>query len=619
MTKRAAQLILFGIVLGTFPLQSNAFKNGITGYSGKLETHAGGYCTDCHTGGAVPNVVLTGPSELIAGANATYTLSISGGQSNKAGFNISASSGDLFISIASTSKLNGELKHDAPFSVAADSTMSWQFEFTAPNFPGEVTLYAAALSADGDGSFNGDGAAKTTLLITILDSPKPLPPNAVFDAPANAPIGVAVNVDASASSDSDGSVDRFLWDFGDLSPIVSGVTASHSYDSAGSYTITLAATDNGGYTSAIAHTVLIGDVVTPSPGEELYNTYCQGCHGQGGTGGAVAGPITGVSAAQIQNALNTIPNMQGLVLSDNDIQLIATYLATSGGTPPPRPTDGPGLYSLLCAGCHGADGGGGAIAKGITGAPFIMIEDALTNIGAMQAIVISDNEIQLVATFLLNGGNVSIPSDGAGLYQVFCGVCHGDGGHGGKFKAVTGAPSAMIASALNQQTWMQDLSLNNSQINAIAGFLSSGGSPPLPSDGAGLYGVFCAVCHGADGRGGKYKVVTGTSTSFVQNALSNVSLMRALNVNATQRNAITNFLAAGGDGDKPVTGAGLYHVYCETCHGVNGNGGPEESVRGASASSISSEINSNSNMSQLSPYLTSSEISLISSFLRGGQ
>jgi mono/diheme cytochrome c family protein len=175
----------------------------------------------------------------------------------------------------------------------------------------------------------------------------------------------------------------------------------------------------------------------------------------------------------------------------------------------------------------------------------------------------------------------------------------------------------MINSAIATENWMTHLSPSSSQVNAIASYLLNGGSDPLPTNGAGLYGVYCSVCHGADGRGGAYKVVTGTSSRFINNALNGVNLMRQLQLTSTQVSSVTTFLAAGGGGTKPTTGSGLYHVYCETCHGPNGRGGPEESVTGSSASSISSAISGKSDMRQLQPYLTSNDISLISSFLRG--
>ena len=61
--------------------------------------------------------------------------------------------------------------------------------------------------------------------------------------------GTPVSFDASASSDVDGSVVSYEWNFGD-GGTASGQSVSHSYDSAGDYTATLTVTDNDGATSS---------------------------------------------------------------------------------------------------------------------------------------------------------------------------------------------------------------------------------------------------------------------------------------------------------------------------------------------------------------------------------
>lgn len=70
--------------------------------------------------------------------------------------------------------------------------------------------------------------------------------------------------DAVASSDPEGSISSYEWDWGDGGSKGSGVGPSHTYDSEGVYTITLTATDNDGATNRTAQEVTVrdfGDVI----------------------------------------------------------------------------------------------------------------------------------------------------------------------------------------------------------------------------------------------------------------------------------------------------------------------------------------------------------------------
>lgn len=66
---------------------------------------------------------------------------------------------------------------------------------------------------------------------------------------------LSVTFNASASSDSDGTISGYSWDFGD-SNTGSGVTPSHTYAAAGTYTVTLTVTDNAGATGVTSHNVV---------------------------------------------------------------------------------------------------------------------------------------------------------------------------------------------------------------------------------------------------------------------------------------------------------------------------------------------------------------------------
>ncbi|MBT1705170.1 cellulase family glycosylhydrolase [Chryseosolibacter indicus] len=65
-----------------------------------------------------------------------------------------------------------------------------------------------------------------------------------------------INVDAIGSSDADGNIVAYAWNFGD-GETGSGINASHTYSSIGSYIVTLTVTDDDGSTDAHQDTVFI--------------------------------------------------------------------------------------------------------------------------------------------------------------------------------------------------------------------------------------------------------------------------------------------------------------------------------------------------------------------------
>lgn len=87
------------------------------------------------------------------------------------------------------------------------------------------------------------GSATVTHPITVTQHAAPVPS---FQITKNF---LAVSVDASATTASDGATVTYDWNWGDSSAHNSGVTATHTYAAAGTYTVTLTATDNLGGTA----------------------------------------------------------------------------------------------------------------------------------------------------------------------------------------------------------------------------------------------------------------------------------------------------------------------------------------------------------------------------------
>lgn len=84
------------------------------------------------------------------------------------------------------------------------------------------------------------------------------PPVASFVAdPMQGSAPLTVDFDASASYDPDGTIVRYTWGFGDISPLGSGVTTSHTYNNPGTYTVRLVIQDDDGATDSTTRRIIV--------------------------------------------------------------------------------------------------------------------------------------------------------------------------------------------------------------------------------------------------------------------------------------------------------------------------------------------------------------------------
>lgn len=161
-----------------------------------------------------------------ANANGPYSGSV-----NQSVSFSSAGSSDPDGSIASYSWSFGD------GSSSSDANPSYSYQ-TAGNYTVTLTV------TDNEGA-----QATSTTNADISDSGGNQPPIANANGPYAAVVGSSITFSSQGSSDADGSITGYSWNFGDGNSSTQA-NPSHSYASAGSYTVTLTVTDNDGASSS---------------------------------------------------------------------------------------------------------------------------------------------------------------------------------------------------------------------------------------------------------------------------------------------------------------------------------------------------------------------------------
>jgi len=108
------------------------------------------------------------------------------------------------------------------------------------------------------------GATDTASIGITVSAPLNSSPTAAFTAtPAAGAVPLTVQFNAGASSDPDGSIASYAWDFGD-GGTATGITATHTYPTAGVYVALLTVTDDGGASDTTNQTITV-----TAPGNSL--------------------------------------------------------------------------------------------------------------------------------------------------------------------------------------------------------------------------------------------------------------------------------------------------------------------------------------------------------------
>ncbi|HEY4662928.1 MAG TPA: PKD domain-containing protein [Candidatus Humimicrobiaceae bacterium] len=143
-------------------------------------------------------------------------------------------------------------------SLMAGENTLWVYAYDASN---NYSLTAVKINvikeASGDG---GDGNEVTV---------ENVKPTANLGGPYTATAGKEMTFDGSASTDSDGSIAEYTWNFGDNST-GTGAKPVHTYAAAGTYTVTLTVKDNSGASSDAKTTTATVTVETSGSSGQSY-------------------------------------------------------------------------------------------------------------------------------------------------------------------------------------------------------------------------------------------------------------------------------------------------------------------------------------------------------------
>jgi len=249
------------------------------------------------------------------------------------------------------------------------TTYSWNYGDGTPPESGNVRFhqYTAAGLYTVTLTVTDNGGATDTEMYALRVGAANLPPHAAATASPN-PTTVLqwVRFDGSASTDPDGTIASYSWNFGDGTPPGTGSVVFHQFTSMGTYPVTLTVTDNGGATDSGTVSVLVSTTnrppvavfgyTPPSPGVgELVTLNGSGSYDPDGTvvsyqwdldGNGTTdavGPVTTVRfySPGVRPVRLTVTDNGGL--SNSVTQGVA--VATSGGTPGTPAMGGtPGIF-----------------------------------------------------------------------------------------------------------------------------------------------------------------------------------------------------------------------------------------------------------------------------------
>ncbi|WP_150307656.1 PKD domain-containing protein [Planctomonas psychrotolerans] len=235
------------------------------------------------------------------------------------------------------------------WKVGTPEPTTWQVETTDSTAALQTAGHTGVSSYIGSGmtslpltvswdDFTATTAGSTPAEEPGTEEPAPVPNAAPVGRFTSSVDGLTANVDASASSDADGTIASYAWNFGD-GGTGTGATASRTYAAAGTYTVTLTVTDDDGATATRTGTVTVAAPTAPPAGVLAADAFARTATvtwGSADTGGAWTNSSSTSSYYSVANGVGrhttstagrTIENyLPGVTSTDTDVQ--ATFAIT---------------------------------------------------------------------------------------------------------------------------------------------------------------------------------------------------------------------------------------------------------------------------------------------------
>ena len=162
-----------------------------------------------------------------------------------------------------TASVDGTTSTDSDGTIAS---YAWNFGDNATGTGATAShTYAAAGTYTVTLTVTDDKGATGTVSKQVTVTAPPTPNQAPVAAFTSSVSNLTASVDGTTSTDSDGTIASYAWNFGD-NATGTGATASHTYAAAGTYTVTLTVTDDKGATGTVSKQVT---VTAPPTGNEL--------------------------------------------------------------------------------------------------------------------------------------------------------------------------------------------------------------------------------------------------------------------------------------------------------------------------------------------------------------